>query len=474
MKRLFIHLLLLFPALAAQAQPPGLWQSPFGKETGGITKELPTAKVTAKASVTGISRYSYDSGSPVLSDSAAIAWSGGRRSQQHSNSCAPFIDINDYDQYQTWDYSLIPGYRNSRTYSSSGVILTDLLQEWNTGSWINTDRAIYTFSSSGWARLIEQWKHGAWEPEQRHTVTGAASSREYRTEKWTGSTWINTLRETGLYSSGCLTEFTRQGWDDHAHAWENQYRELNIYSGSKRTECISQKWDIPTGAWINENRYRVIFTGGLVTEYIRETWNAAGLSWDNKLRGFYTYAGSNLTEQMEQVWDALAVSWENNIQVLYTYSGSQVSGQVQQRWDASAKNWSSIYGFVYGYNTDAGLVSEQVSRLDIGIPKPLSQTKYYYATGTGIAATPADIQGIRLYPNPAAEAWAYADYTTTAATATEVSLTDLNGRLLFRSSEPGSIGDHSVAIPVAGLAAGVYLVQLSSEGQKVQTLKLVK
>ncbi len=77
-----------------------------------------------------------------------------------------------------------------------------------------------------------------------------------------------------------------------------------------------------------------------------------------------------------------------------------------------------------------------------------------------------------MQPNPATN---YVTVTFTAQTqgVNEISITDMQGKILMRKSATATIGSNRVSLDVSSLSKGVYLLKLQSSSE-VKVKKIVK
>ena len=79
---------------------------------------------------------------------------------------------------------------------------------------------------------------------------------------------------------------------------------------------------------------------------------------------------------------------------------------------------------------------------------------------------------VALIPNPAHDA-VWVDFELEAAAETVLSLYDANGRLVVRERFQAAAGPNRYRLDLAGYAAGVYTVQLTTAGENVVKLLVV-
>jgi hypothetical protein len=92
---------------------------------------------------------------------------------------------------------------------------------------------------------------------------------------------------------------------------------------------------------------------------------------------------------------------------------------------------------------------------------------------TGIAPNARQLPGIYVLPNPSSGA-CRAMLSLPAAGSYSLEISDMSGRLIWRATGKGSAGQHSIELPAEAISAGIYLINLSSNGQAARPVLWVK
>lgn len=474
--KIIVLSLLWVPQTLAQSE---LSNRSSGRQGAMSLPSRTTSKTTAPKPVTGISRYIYGGGGLVPLDSTRLRWSAGRSSVQHAISFTATLDMDDYDESLKWHFKDVSSTQKSsilKTYNSSGQIIRHLVRIWDNsiGNWKESSRKTYTYSASGHIELTENWMERTmtWENNFRETHTITADSQEYSKSYWSSGTWDNNQRITWYYTGSNLIQTLIWQWNRTTASWEPGLRELNTYSGSDLTATLVQGWI--SGSWKNRSRSSMTYTAGNVNEKTEDIWNDRTNNWKHDYRTTYTYIGSSIITQLSQKWDTAIRNWTNLQQYHCTYSGGTINKRKSQRWNNSTADWEDDHQYTFTYNADNALVHERFSERWSGVLTPFDEKYYYYDETAVIPAQDDRLYRLNLYPNPATTDQVYLDYATSTNTSTEMILIDITGKTLQCITEPGSIGDHSVSIPVTDLAKGIYIVQLYSDGQPAQAIRFVK
>ncbi|MDH7514301.1 MAG: S8 family serine peptidase [Bacteroidota bacterium] len=94
----------------------------------------------------------------------------------------------------------------------------------------------------------------------------------------------------------------------------------------------------------------------------------------------------------------------------------------------------------------------------------------FESVATDLKSTPAEANGLfisGIYPNPVLSGQAVVEFHVCRPLPTELVITDLNGRVVRKVfSAILETGTHSAWVDLSGLSAGVYHVQLTSEGMR--------
>ena len=95
----------------------------------------------------------------------------------------------------------------------------------------------------------------------------------------------------------------------------------------------------------------------------------------------------------------------------------------------------------------------------------------FSGSATAVNNIPEPVDMIMLSPNPAKNA-STLRFTTASAKPIEVALISLDGKILWTNHLQAQAGENSLPIDVSGIAAGVYMVNLS-DGKQCSTQRLI-
>jgi hypothetical protein len=84
-----------------------------------------------------------------------------------------------------------------------------------------------------------------------------------------------------------------------------------------------------------------------------------------------------------------------------------------------------------------------------------------------------DFENANLYPNPANENVTL-KYVSLDGGNHQISITDINGKLIFVQDITVKKGNNEQQISLSGMNAGIYLVTISDESGNTQHMKLIK
>ncbi len=188
--------------------------------------------------------------------------------------------------------------------------------------------------------------------------------------------------------------------------------------------------------------------GDLVTELLQVTDGPGGMGGNMQNWDFHknTYGNNhNKTEDLIFNWNSTAQQWDTFGKWTYTYTPAGLVESFESlRWDAVNGTWAPMMD-----TTDARTSHRMHLYYDIVWPVSVTNN------------TPVHTD-MRLYPNPAAGVitLSLAMEKTTSVTAR---ITDMQGRVLMQWNE-GATKQYTRTIPLTGMPAGSYMLQVQGEG----------
>lgn len=450
-----------------------------------VAQHNSTAKTTATAQrVVGVAGYGYTTGGYQLSDSSAFSWSGARSSVLITEPGIPLkkISIDAFDATQSWSGATKDlNNRTLRTYDADGNNVIEYSYHWNTAtsSWDSVG-SVTTGYIGGKKQESLIKKHdvvtGMLENNVRETYTYSGADMETLTERWNMGTgnWEKYQLTVGTYSGTKLVALVTKQWV--SGAWDTESRQTMTYTGAVLSRSVTEYQE--SGSWYNGSKDETFFAAGKIVADSQSNWNRATNKWEPVAYNVYSYSGAEMTEKIAAGWVPVLGEWELQ-KNLYTYSGGNVVEDISQFAGPVAGTWSNAYHELYEYDANNNRVTDTREKWNgsAWIPHESGFRKHYYYedySTTGIPAMVPWVSKASVYPNPAMAPHIYVDYFTERADATEVVLSNTLGQVIYRTAEAGSIGDHSVTVPVSALAPGVYFVSIYSGHQHCRTMKLLR
>lgn len=121
------------------------------------------------------------------------------------------------------------------TYNSDGTEKDNIVQIWNTDTWVNTTRSTNTYDASKKLTtvMVEKWENETWLPDSKttNTYTESGSLIQSMEETYTENAWVNASNTLNSYNAnGELENTVFQIWDDSVSQWDNQFRFVYKYT----------------------------------------------------------------------------------------------------------------------------------------------------------------------------------------------------------------------------------------------------
>ena len=202
--------------------------------------------------------------------------------------------------YEMGAGSPAPWMKLTLTYEPGGHPVSQLLQQYSGGNWVNSQFATGTYDG-GWhlTQVLQQvWSGSAWVDNKLdlYTYDGSWHITTLLGQRWTGTAWADTTRENYTYSGNdSIFQETDQVWVAKG-SWVNDYLITNDWGGAQIHEKLEQDWQ--ASAWVNIYRTTSHYTTNL-TDDLKEDWISN--VWVNDDLNLYSYeqtgvAGSSLIE----------------------------------------------------------------------------------------------------------------------------------------------------------------------------------
>ena len=197
-------------------------------------------------------------------------WSGSawtnllRSTYTYTGSKKVLTSLREIWSVSVWQNSS----RETNTYDGNGYLKTSLNESWVSGAWANGSKVNYTNNTDGTANqvIFQTWDGvSAWTNSQRLTYSYNASGKVLTSviDQWTSGSWVPYSKESNTYDgSGYLTNNLSQLWDAGSSSWKDNKR--STYSNNPdgtANQTATQTWDGST--WTNSDR--LTFTYSIIT-----------------------------------------------------------------------------------------------------------------------------------------------------------------------------------------------------------------
>ena len=348
--------------------------------------------------------------------------------------------------------------------------------------------------------------------------------------------WINSMREQYTYNaSSQLTEYQVQLWNTGLNDWVGFHKTTHSYDASGyATGYIIYVWNIPGSQWIPSTQ--LIFTNnssGLKLLCLQQQWMAATSSWRNESQLSYQYNTNNyLSDILSQNWDTLSSSWINFSKDHYDFfTNNYIKTHFQWYWNPLNSTWMDTgyslndsltgttlenysktldlttytylfgYRYVYTYNVAGQCTEYEHFNLNIssGVWEPSGKRLYtydingnntiqldqtyntatltwdnyfklenFYSIPTGITER-SPLSSVCVFANPLHQGEAINCPNLSYGNDYMIILFSLNGQSMFHSAYHAG---EALRMP-AGLASGMYLLQILDQGQLITSGKVI-
>lgn len=343
----------------------------------------------------------------------------------------------------------------------------------------NQTRWIQEFDGSNHltSKVEQQWDLLllTWANTMKYVYTYTASNMKATmiTQHWDGtSAWITDSKNTYTYNAaGKLSQDDFALWDG-VSAYVLNSQKLYYYDGSGH--MVSETWqDIVGGSPVSTNRVNYTYTStGKLHTTTNGTWN--GVAWVDvdMYENTYDTSGRRISE-LHSINNGTV--FVNDMMRLFSdFSGSNATTEINQTWDtAGTGSWNDKNKYSMTYNSSGQMTSKTGQSYDISIPGwvfAFGDTKANYYYGSYVSVKDINNAGgtAKMFPVPA-ENILNVEFNWNKAQASTVAITDMAGHVVMTINVAAN--QKSLAIPVADLATGIYMVNIvGAEGSIVKQI----
>lgn len=197
----------------------------------------------------------------------------------------------------------------------SGKPDTVLTESWSTfgsGSWRNSNRIMYSWSGNNYLTVYRQAFSGfgpnaKWTNDYMKTYTYNSSNLEtsYINQDWQSGSWVNTEKIESTYSSNRVTKKERFVWS--SGMWSINDRDNYSYDGSGRvTTKVSEYYvTTPSPKWINSYEYKYKYSGSSPNpdSMTKSGWDQGNSIFSPEKRYGYAFNSANkMTLEITESW----------------------------------------------------------------------------------------------------------------------------------------------------------------------------
>ncbi len=249
-------------------------------------------------------------------------------------------------QTATWRSVLGDQYRTTYNYDEYDYYLIEALTEVKTDdNWLNFIQLTYEYDFDGnvLEMLLRSYVNGTWMNEDKASYTYEdAMLREIIIQEYVDGTWINEIKEDYTYLGNVTTVLY---WSWNGNNWTTE--ELYTYTKEGNSiELIIQY--MQGGAWQNDEKQ--VFTLDFderIVEIMEQDW--VNNTWVNEEQTVYNYEGAVFTSKFVNEWNGSA--WADHYRYVYEYDdkGNAIQGEcfgmVNNEWNYADGDIEMAYGY---------------------------------------------------------------------------------------------------------------------------------
>ncbi len=374
----------------------------------------------------------------------------------------------------------VNNYKYTQTFDGDDNVLTNLQQNWNTGTntWDNANNTVYTYDGNDnmLTSVSQNWNSGTntWENYRKeiYTYDGDNNMLTHVIQYWDNVflTWVNSTQYIYNYNvNNQRTMEVYQNWNNTLLTWVNSTKSTMVYDANDdMTTSLFQTWDNVGLTWVNNSQH--LYTYDANHHMLTDVSQYVSMSvWVNSSKYTYAYTGNDATTVVYQNWNNMMMTWDNNSRSLRTFDADHnMISQVNQDWNTMTTAFDNVNRTQYTYNSFNQPTSMWSDQWNAGIwqvqTSDYKQNLYYETYGTNSVANTAAVADFNLYPVPA-QNFVRIEKTFTTPQSFTVSITDLQGRLVRTYSEKATT-NYSRNIDVNQLSSGNYVIKIATANGK--------
>lgn len=285
-----------------------------------------------------------------------------------------------------------------------------------------------------------------------------------------GSIFIDALRAQNMdWKAGYSTLLEAALGEDFAPMIPDGFRwEPQTLSWSGPTNATIQENQLPN--WVNVQRRLQTLTANQLASVAEETWNdtIAIPAWEPEQKTLFTFSNNQLTELVKQ--NVVNNAYVNDFRERFVLAGPQGLPTVYETYVWANNAWSSdnLNTFNYGLDGQSRLTFMSKTISVFGNQQPADSLAFLYRTSTATTNDGIAITSAHIYPNPVHDGMAQIKFDQPFLGT--IQLRDLSGKVIQQFLMNN---ETTHAIPVNGLAKGLYLVQWTNPSNQTSTGKLI-
>ncbi len=337
-----------------------------------------------------------------------------------------------YRWYTRIDYE----YENGMLKTESRYDKVDEIEFWDEIEQIeyiyNADNSLNTINSKEWDLFENDW------------VTNAYRTFDY-------DSIGNLVTETGFDYNAYDMIATRKFEIQYQYDENNNLSEIVKYAPGENEEVFEEQW-----MQVNTYNEYAELTGELFF-----IWDFDLKIWNNAEKNLYVTEaqGSTLFEESKHLWNEKNLEWVASSKTDYISEYNYFLDDIQN-WD-----FLQVYVPAYSFNN---VVCDRIEFASWENDEwlVLSANDYYFSEDTVVGIDDSEDLVISVYPNPVTN---LLNIKTGNLSESVCTIRDLNGRVLTQT-----YFQNSTQINVSGFTSGIYLIELTSDNERIYIDKIIK
>lgn len=371
------------------------------------------------------------------------------------------------------------------TRDNQGRPLEEIKLQWDGVQWLNSNKVVKAYDLLGNTTYESnyRWEFGSWSEWLRKTWIYSSNNKilgYILMEQPVGSTLEYKSKMEYEYDlSGRLVNEFRYDWNDNTNTWYTPLKRLYLYKGNTAIIDTSYNygWDTNQNQYVLSSRY--FYNYNAANQLITILLQTTPPTWFNHSREEFQYHPSG-RQSKYSFYSWIDTAWFFFKERADDYDNlGRLTQYTTKDYNPSLMTAVNKDKYTFTYANDSSIITQKRALWmnNSWVDGFLYEYLFEPVQGSTSITEEADIAKLKAYPNPF-NINTVIEFESTSHETGQISITDLNGRIVFQEHRQLYPGINSLLWNATGntgesLPAGMYLLQIKSQAG-ASNFKLIK